>query len=184
MCSDTELYNRFLSGDKTAYDELMIRYGDSLTNYLIGYLHNPEDAEDLMIDTFARIMVKRPSIGDGNFKAYLYKVGRNFATRFHLRKSRAEVFSLDEMETEPESGENIGEEHLTRERAAVIRRCLNRVEQEYREALWLVYMENMSYEKAAAIMKVSYKRMDYMLQKGKQLLRAELSKEGITEPDD
>ncbi len=183
MCRDSELYNRFLSGDKTAYDELMIRYGDSLTNYLNGYLHNPEDAEDLMIDTFARIMVKRPQIGEGNFKAYLYKVGRNLVTRFHLRRSRADVFSLDDIE-EISYETDYGEDVSSKERAAVIRRCLAKIEPEYREALWLVYMENMSYEKAAEIMKVNYKRMDYMLQRGKQRLRAELEKEGITNPDD
>ena len=183
MCSDSELCNRYLSGDKTAYDELMIRYGDSLTNYLNGYLHNPEDAEDLMIDTFARIMVKRPQIGEGNFKAYLYKVGRNLVTRFHLRRSRADVISLDDIE-EIYYETDYGEDVSSKERAAVIRRCLAGIEPEYREALWLVYMENMSYEKAAEIMKVNYKRMDYMLQRGKQRLRAELEKEGITNPDD
>lgn len=183
MCTDSELYNRFLGGDKTAYDELMIRYGDSLTNYLNGYLHNPEDAEDLMIDTFARIMVKRPQIGEGNFKAYLYKVGRNLATKFHLMRSRADVFSLDEMEAETAYETDYAEDHISKERAAVIHRCLSRIEPEYREALWLVYMENMSYEKAAEVMKVNYKRMDYMLQRGKQRLRIELKKEGITDLD-
>ena len=50
MRNDSELYNSFLSGDKTAYDELMIRYGDALTAFLNGYLHNQEDAEDLWND--------------------------------------------------------------------------------------------------------------------------------------
>lgn len=32
--ADEILYRRFLSGENAAYDELMLRYGDSLTAYL------------------------------------------------------------------------------------------------------------------------------------------------------
>ena len=72
--SDDELYNRLLTGDVSSYDDLMIRYGDSLTVYLYGYLHNWHDAEDLMIEAFARILVKKPHIRSGNFKAYLLQI--------------------------------------------------------------------------------------------------------------
>ena len=75
MADDGTLYKRFLAGEQAAYDQLMIRYGDSLTLYLYGYLHDWHAAEDQMIEAFARIMVKRPRIGEGHFKAYLYKTG-------------------------------------------------------------------------------------------------------------
>ena len=73
MPGDDELYRQFLDGDNRSYEELMIRYGDSLTVYLNGYLHNWQDAEDLMIEAFARVMVKRPVLRVTNgFKASLY----------------------------------------------------------------------------------------------------------------
>ena len=62
MQNDDELYSSFISGDNSAYDELMIRYGDSLTIYMNAYLHNWQDSEDMMIEDFARIMVKKPRI--------------------------------------------------------------------------------------------------------------------------
>lgn len=37
MKSDKELYELYLAGDIAAYDELIMRYGDSLTFYLNGY---------------------------------------------------------------------------------------------------------------------------------------------------
>ena len=58
MKSDKELYDLYLAGDIAAYDELIVRYGDSLTFYLNGYLHNLQDAEDLMVEAFARIIEK------------------------------------------------------------------------------------------------------------------------------
>ena len=40
---------------------------------------------------------------------------------------------------------------LSAERARILRECMERVEPEAREALWLVYVENLSYEQAAAV---------------------------------
>ena len=47
-----------------------------LTYYINGYTHDLQDAEDLMIDAFARIMVKKPKIQTGAFKAYLLLIRR------------------------------------------------------------------------------------------------------------
>ncbi len=180
MKSDDILYESFLSGHVSSYDELMIRYGDSLTLYLKGYLKSWEDAEDLMIEAFARIMVKKPRIREGGFKAYLFKTARNLASRFHNRAGRANVFSLEGMETELADSVSIEKSLEDQERKCILHLCLSRIAPEFREALWLVYFEEMKYKDAAAVMGVSGKRIDKLLQKGKKLMRAELEKEGIT----
>jgi RNA polymerase sigma-70 factor (ECF subfamily) len=179
MASDNELYNAYLSGDSTAYDELMIRYGDSLTFFLYGYLHNWEDAEDLMIEAFARIMVKKPFIGKDRFQAYLYKTGRNLAIRFGGKKSRMETFSLDGMEAEIKDKTDIEKQLHDEEKNRILHLCLERIDPELREVLWLVYVEGMSYADAAAVMKVTKKRIDRLIQKGKEHLRLQLDMEGI-----
>ena len=178
MQNDDELYSSFISGDNSAYDELMIRYGDSLTIYMNAYLHNWQDSEDMMIEAFARIMVKKPRIGEGCFKAYLYKTARNLATRFHSRKK--EAFSLDEMEAELADTFSLEEKVSDMNLHSILHVCMERIDADVREALWLVYFENMSYIEAANIMKVNKKRIDRLLQKGKEHLRKELEKDGIT----
>lgn len=180
MQSNDILYRAFLSGELSAYDELMIRYGDSLTFYLYGYLHNWQDAEDLTVEAFARILVKKPHIREGGFKAYLYKTARNLVSRFHSRKSRMEVFSLEGMEKELADNLSL-EQHLQEEeKKSILHLCLERIDPELREALWLIYFEDLSYADAAGVMNVSRKRVDKLLQRGKAILRTELEKEGIT----
>lgn len=180
MRSDEELYGLYLSGDTKAYDELLIRYGDRITLFLNGYLHNWQDAEDLMIDAFARIMVKKPAIGAGGFKAYLFRTARNLAARFHGVGSRVKLFSLDGMEEEIADSDSLEEMLQDKERSHVLHLCLDRIDPELREALWLVYFEGLSYKEAAAVMKVTPKRIDRLLTRGKEHLRTELGKEGIT----
>ena len=189
--NDDTLYQHFLQGDTVSYDELMIRYGDRLTFYLHGYLHDINDAEDLMIEAFARIMAKRPNIGEGAFKAYLFKTARNLALRHQDKKQRMQVFSIDGLDSEIADKvlaagtgqieryspveEDIGHE----ERKQILHLCLDRIEPELKEALWLIYFEEMSYAEAAAVMKVNRKKIDHLLQRGKKNMRIELLKEGM-----
>lgn len=180
MQNDDTLYSLFLSGITSAYDELMIRHGDSLTFYLYGYLRNWQDSEDLMVEAFARIMVKKPHIRNGGFKAYLYKTARNLANRFHSRENRVKNFNLEGMENELPAGLSTEEKLKDKERKRIVHLCLGRLDPELREAIWLVYFEDLSYADAAVVMDVSKKRVDRLLQRGKLMLREELGKEGIT----
>ena len=178
--TDDVLYRSYLNGDTTAYDQLMIFYGDSLTVYLYGYLHNWQDAEDLMIEAFARIMVKKPRISEGRFKAYLFKTGRNLASRFHARKTRILQFSFDDYGAGLSDGDLPEDMLQDEERKRVLHLCMKRIDPRLREALWLVYFEGMSYSEAASVLSVKPKKIDYLLTKGKKHLREELEKEGVT----
>jgi RNA polymerase sigma-70 factor (ECF subfamily) len=194
--ADGELYRSFLDGDTTAYDQLMIRYGDSLTIFLFGYLHDWQDAEDLMIDAFVWVMVKRPAIRDGAFKAYLFRTARSLTSSFLRKKRRRIVFSIDGLEKEiaeniltfgasDDKGgtavsSSVEDDLQTEERKQILHLCLERIEPELREALWLVYMEGMSYAQAAGVIGVRVKRIDRLLTRGKQQMRKELKKEGVT----
>jgi RNA polymerase sigma-70 factor (ECF subfamily) len=182
MYRDDELYQRYLSGDTVAYDTLMLRHGDRLVLYLNGYLHDWQDAEDLMIEAFAQIMVKKPTIRAGNFKAYLYRTARNLASRFHTSFRKVRVFSLEAMALDEQLADGtLLENRLEeQERARTLHRCLARIEPTLREALWLVYFEGLSYAQTAEVMRVNSKRVEKLLARGKEHLRTELEREGMT----
>ena len=181
MERDEALYRQYLSGDERGLSGLMERYGDRLTLYLYGYLHSWEVAEDLMIEAFARIMVKKPEISDGGFRAYLFKTARNLAARFHKQQRRLRVFSFEDLSEELTSQVLTEEFSLNREKKEILRLCFDRIGPEYSEALWLVYVEELSYEQASAVMNINVKKLDNLLSRGKMLLRTELGKEGVTD---
>ena len=179
MLSDDELYKTFLSGDSSSYDRLMIRYGDSLTFYINGYTHDIQDAEDLMIEAFARIMVKKPRIHAGAFKAYLYKTARNLASRFHERRTHITTFGFEDLSEEV--ADTLLTEDILRdqEKKEVLHLCLERIDPKMKEALWLFYFEDLSYAEAADIMGIRTKQFDHLLSRGKEEMRRELMKEGV-----
>jgi RNA polymerase sigma-70 factor (ECF subfamily) len=57
---------------------------------------------------------------------------------------------------------------------------MGRIDPELKEALWLVYIEELTYKDAALVMGVKPKRVDHLLTRGKEHMRRELAKEGIT----
>ena len=159
-------------------DALMKKYGDPLTLYIDGYLHDVHEAEELMLDVFAYLFTKKPRIRDGGFKAYLYKAARHMALR---RKSRRKpLFSLDELADEPD-GQLLAEEVVrTEERDRILHFCMDGLNPDYREILYLTYFEGMSYAQAAEVTGKTVKQITNMVYRGKESLRRLLEREGIT----
>ena len=181
MISDDELYRQYLAGNASAGDQLMLRYGGQLVAYLDAFLHNAQDAEDLMLDCFAEILVRKPEIREGNFPAYLFRMARYKANRLWRVRLKRQEFSLDEtlisLEASPE------EYAEKNERDTVLYGCLNRIAPQYREVLWLVYCHGMSCTQAAQVTGCGRTKTENLLKNGRKRLRQELEKEGITRAD-
>ena len=172
--TDEALYRRYLGGDEDALGALMERYGTKLTLYLDGYLCDLHEAEDLMIETFAYLIAKRPAIRDGGFRAYLYQSARHMALRLLHKKRARNCFSLDALTEEPEARELVEETVQSAERARLLRTCMAELHEDYREALFLVYFEGLSHAETAAVMGKREKQVADLIYRGKIALRKRL----------
>ena len=183
MISDEAAYRRYLSGEEKAADLLVERYGDALTLYINGYIKDIHEAEDLMIEAFSQLFAKERLIGGkGSFKAYLYKTARHLALR-HNQKHRLVFLRLDELDFEPQSDNLIDTDLLRSERDRQLYDALEKLKAEYREALYLVYFEDMSYRDAATVMNKSESQITKLVYRGKQSLKAILEQEGFSYAD-
>ncbi|MGI6586621.1 MAG: RNA polymerase sigma factor [Lutisporaceae bacterium] len=180
MMADEALYKAYLDGDDAGLALLMERYGNRLTFYINGYLHDIHDSEDLMIEAFAYLISKKPRIREGCLKAYLYKIARNLSLRFIKKRHLNHSFSLEEIEKEPESKILIEEVIQKEEFNQSLYLCLDRLNPGYREALYLVYFEDMHHSEAAAVMGKSEKQVSDLVYRGRNSLRKYLEQEGIT----
>ncbi len=157
MTCDESLYRQYLSGDDEGLNALMKKYGDPLTLYIDGYLHDVHEAEEL---------------------AYLYKAARHMALRH--KSKRKTLFSLDALTGEPD-GRLLAEEVIrTEERNRILHFCMDEMNPDYREVLYLTYFEDMSYAQAAEVTGKTVKQITNMVYRGKESLRRLLEREGIT----
>ena len=176
-------YYRYLSGDDTGIVSIVNTYRSGLLLYINSYVKNLTIAEDLVEDTFFRIMVKRPPVTiKKSFKAWLYTIARHI-TIDYLRKSKHEHLISSEEIQEVESIESLEESYLAEEQRICVHRALSRIKCDYRQVLYLSYFEDFSNEQIAKIIGKSKRQVEMLLYRGKQALEKALTKEGVLDED-
>ena len=184
MISDETAYRRYLDGEQKAADLLVEKYGDPLMLYINGYLKDMYEAEDLMIEAFSLIFAKeRPITGKGAFQAYLYKTARNLALR-HRKMCGLRILRFEELDFELKADALADTELFRTERSRQLYDALEKLKPEYREALYLVYFEEMSYRNAAMVMHKSEEQITKLVYRGKKSLKAILEREGFAYADE
>lgn len=177
MVSDETAYRKYLAGDEAAAQLLVERYGDALTLYINGVLGDIHEAEDLMIEAFAaHIFARERPIQDGCFKAYLYKTGRNLALRCKTR--RRFFLPLEELPFELPDEALAETGSLQNEQHQQLYAALGKLKKEYRETLFLVYFEELSYRQAAQVLGRTEQQVTNLVYRGKQQLKQLLEQEG------
>ena len=183
MFTDENLYEHFWNGEKIAADELVHRHGDILVLFLNSYVKDIHEAEDLMIEAFSLMFAKkRPVDRTGSFRAYLYRTGRNLVLR-HKRKNRRVLIGMEQMAFEP-ADEQTGEKIMfLNEQNRSLYIAMEQLKPEYREALYLVYFEDMKYAEAAEVMRKSVSQITTLVSRGKRRIKNILEKEGFVYED-
>lgn len=181
--NDEVLYRRSFGKDQSAAEKLVERYGDALTFYVNGYIHDIHDSEDIMIDAFALMFVKLRPVGRaGSFKAYLYKTARNLAVRH--KKGRRIFINIDDVAFELKNDDKAEADIIRNERDKQLYAALERLKTEYQEVLYLIYFQDMSYREAGTVMGKSESQVTKLVYRGKQRLKSILEEEGFIYEDD
>ncbi len=173
-------YRRFLDGDDEGFVEIIRDYKDGLMLYLNSFVQNIYIAEDLMQETFVRIVVKRPRYsGKSGFKTWLYSIGRNVAVDYVRKNAKITVIPDGDLLPILEDEENVEREYLREERKLLLHKVMKRLNPDYRRVLYLKYFEDFSISETATVMKKSYKQTDNLIYRAKLALKSELEKEGF-----
>jgi RNA polymerase sigma-70 factor (ECF subfamily) len=154
---DQELIAECLSGQTHAFGDLVARYQNRLFNTLVGVLGSVEDAHDVAQEAFVNAFQKLNTFrGHSAFYSWLFRIALNSAVS-QKRKQRA-VVSIDA--AREQSGDEPIDRHPaarpehaleTNERQIAVRGALAELAEEFRTALILKEMEDMSYEEIAEI---------------------------------
>ena len=179
--TDEQLYSRFLK-DRNNEDlrELLERHRNNLTLFLFGIVHDMEDAEELMLDSFAVLVSGSPGFsGKSSFKTWLFAVGRNLALK-QLKKKRPYLQLQDGSENDQLSINSMPESGLIKnERNMQLYLAMDKLRPDYREVLQLIYFEDMSIEEAASVMKKTKKQIYNLSTRSRQALKDELERMGF-----
>lgn len=179
MDNGASSYQRFLNGDWDGLKEITEEYYRGLVMYLNRYLNNMQNAEEMAEETIFTLAVKRPAYTpDGEFKTWLYRIGRNLTLKY-LRKNKREILSPPEdIAGYAQSGGGDLSELIREEEEGMIRSAITRIKEEYRQVIVLKYYEKMSAEEISAVMNRSKHSVNGLLKRAKAELKKELKREG------
>lgn len=179
MDNGASSYRRFLDGDREAFGEVVELYRENLIFFILRYVNSFDTAEDLAEDVFVELLVHPERFeGKSSLKTYLFSIARNKAVDW-LRKHTRFVLSSIEDEGEIADFMTLEEAVARSERKRRLSEALGDIKEEYRIAIHLVYLEEMSYDDAGRIMKKSRKQVENLLYRGKKALRERLGDEII-----
>lgn len=176
MHDDNDLMEKVKDGDKDAYEVLVLKHRVSAINFANSFLMDIHTAEDIVQECFAKVYINRmeykPSF---TFKTYLFTIIRNKCID-HLRKlKRNAVLNLDEIGDIKHS--ETPEVLLSqRENMNKIFQNIKSLNDDYRTAIYLFAIEEMSYEKIAKVMQKSVFQVKVTLHRARKKLKSYMVK--------
>jgi len=119
---DTDLESGYLKklgeGNHDAFDILFMSYHSLVKRFLLGFIKNKEDVEDMAQDIFYNIWKHRGAVATvGSFKAYLFRMARNAVYNYfklnaiheeHLHQYQLETILVDDLQEERIYAQDLG----------------------------------------------------------------------------
>lgn len=172
MDADFLLLRRMHQGDEGAIEEFVRKYYPLILRYCCLHLWDAGEAEDVTQETFARFFRTLPQYQHyGKAANYLYVIAGNLC-RDSFKKARP--LALDDV---PELAR---EETPALDRKLDVRRALDSLPPELREAAVLYYYQELPQSSIAKILGIGLPLVKYRLKRAKELLALYLGKEEPT----
>ncbi len=144
-----------------SYEQVVRKYKKTIGSVCIMRLKNWADAEDCFQNTFLKLYRNPPNFSDEeHLKAWLIRVAINECNRY-IRKNKLHL-SLDEIRDE---GVDFPQENCDMSWA------LMKLNDKYREVLYLHYCENYQINEIALILKKSPNTIKTLLRRGRENLK-------------
>ena len=178
LLPDRQLLERFATRqDQSAYTCLLKRHGPMVLSVCHSVLQDPHEAEDAFQATFVVLVQKADSIHRQEAIAgWLFRVAHHIATKARakaIRRRIREGKALTLQASDPLVDMNL------REVREVLYRELQHLPEKYRVTLVLCYLEEKTQEEAARLLGWPKGAVKGRLERGREQLRARLSRRGL-----
>jgi RNA polymerase sigma factor (sigma-70 family) len=141
------------NGDLDKLGLLFERYKKPLFGFFYGMNKDAELSEDLVQNTFVRILKYRTVFrGDGEFRTWMFHIARN-VSHDHYRKKRVDAReSVEDWQEIIPGGENRFAEYQKEEEMQLLAMALERLAEDKREVLLLSKYQEKKYKEIAELL--------------------------------
>jgi RNA polymerase sigma-70 factor (ECF subfamily) len=177
--NDEELIQQSLSGNRTAYEKLVLKYQDRLFNTMVHVAGSPEDALDVVQEAFLQAYLRLSTFRQtSQFYTWLYRIAFNLS--LGIRRKRKPTASGDGIAlqgSEPvgeaiDPLEKIGNDEMSQ----ILWGAIDRLHADYRSAIVLREIEGCSYEEISQILDLPVGTVRSRLHRARNILKESLQK--------
>ncbi|MEW5814308.1 MAG: RNA polymerase sigma factor [Spirochaetota bacterium] len=174
---DAELILKAKSGNRDAFSTLVKSYSKRVYYAAFIFLHNVEDASDIVQEVFLRAY-KHLEAFDCSRPLYpwLYRITKNLCLNRLKSRGRSQASLPENLVS---SGSTPESELFREEEAEKIRRALSRLSENQREIISLKHFENCSYAEIAEILSIPAGTVMSRLYNARLKLKEELVQEDM-----
>ncbi|HJQ26716.1 MAG TPA: sigma-70 family RNA polymerase sigma factor [Blastocatellia bacterium] len=184
--SDHELLEAIRDGDEAAFQEIVRRYRNPITNFIYRMIDDYERSVELAQETFIRIFTSAARYqANYSFSTYIYRIASNLAISELRRRKRRKLVSLfapftnddgEAVELDPPDNNPLQDETLIRdERRKAVARAISSLPEKYRAAIVLRDVEGLSYDRIAEVLQLSEGTVKSRINRARNLLKEKLS---------
>ena len=147
--ADNSIVERYLAGDMTAFDELMIRYERQIYRVCYRFVNNRDDAMDLAQEVFIKAFEHLPNFRrESSMKTWLYRIAMNHCIN-HVKKNAREFVQITE--NVGSMSASVHSEMEEREKREQFRLLVKRLPPKQKAILEMRIHEQLSYEEIATM---------------------------------
>ena len=185
--TDEELILAFQDGDRDAFNHIVERYKDKLTNFLYRFTYDIDAAQDLAQDTLLKVYINKNSYKEiAKFSTWIYTIASNLA-KTELRKiKRRKTYTISDLSTDDREfvlhrsdEESFEDEEDTLVSGKILQKCLDVLDDEFKNIIILRDIQELSYDEISKILKIPLGTVKSRINRGRFKLKDLLKKEGV-----
>ena len=186
LLTDEQLILNFQKGHRDAFNELVVRYKDKLTNFIYRFTYDIDSAEDLAQDTLLKVYINKNSYREiAKFSTWIYTIASNLA-KTELRKiKRRQTYSISDLSSddrefvihraEDQSFEQIEDTSVS---SSILQESLTEIDDEFKNIIILRDIQELSYDEISKIVEVPLGTVKSRINRGRVKLQELLKKKG------
>lgn len=169
---DNALMEKVKNGDKTAYESLVIKHRTNAVNFAYSFTSDLYEAEDIVQECFAKIYINRMEYKAlSTFKTYLFTVIRNSCIDYLRQNKKRHTINLDDVSEVLNNNAAPEDSLIKAERMTVVFKHINSLPKDYKTALYLLAVDEMSYEQIAKVMRKSIPQIKIIIHRARKKLK-------------
>jgi RNA polymerase sigma-70 factor (ECF subfamily) len=180
------------NGDMSAFELLVMRYKDLMTNFIYRSISDYHRAEDLAQETFLRVFKSANRYEPKcQFKNWIYLIATNLCRNEIRNRKRRNTAYLDDLVSEDEDvnysalmrdvSQLPDELYEKKEQQLMIQQTINSLPESQRVALVLVTYQNLRYDEIAEVLECSVSAVKSLIHRARQNMKKFLTEVGIGE---